>query len=218
MSRHTTRRLFWIPIVHTAADLGTLEGRVRQLHHRRGGTSAWQDRVKQVGLLWRSIRTRIFQLNLDFTRVLLYQDGLPVCGKEDRIVEDLARTGSANHRLLLELRARGAKLMGTESPDLLIEEYELNRQLLLNESPPAEGVLEEVRRLSSDLLDRRDAFIARRIDETLGADQIGCLFLGLMHSIDGRLPADITVDRLQFSVPSAERAGTSPGSGAAEPA
>jgi len=191
-----TRRLIWVPIVHTSADLGSLRGAVRRIHEQRGGASVWQERVRQIDQLWRSIRTSLMQLELNWSCVLLYQDGLPVCGKEDRIVQDLARAGSANHRLLAEFMVQGARLIGTESPDLLIEEYELNRQLLLDRSTGAQGFDAEVRVLSRDLLDRRDAFIARRIDETLSPGQTGCLFLGLMHSLEGRLPAEISVTRL----------------------
>ena len=196
MSSVKARQLIWVPIIHTSADLGSLQSAVRRIHEQRAGASVWQERVRQIGQLWRSIRTSLMQLELDWSNVLLYQDGLPVCGKEDRIVQDLARTGSANHRLLVELMARGARLVGTESPDLLIEEYELNRQLLLDRSTGAQGLEAEVQALSRDLLDRRDAFVARRIDETLAPGQIGCLFLGLMHSLEGRLPAEISVTRL----------------------
>ncbi|HKI17530.1 MAG TPA: hypothetical protein VKA15_06605 [Isosphaeraceae bacterium] len=196
MSSVQTRRLIWVPIVHTSADLGSLRGAVRRIHEQRGGASVWQERVRQIDQLWRSIRTSLMQLELNWSCVLLYQDGLPVCGKEDRIVQDLARAGSANHRLLAEFMVQGARLIGTESPDLLIEEYELNRQLLLDRSTGAQGFDAEVRVLSRDLLDRRDAFIARRIDETLSPGQTGCLFLGLMHSLEGRLPAEISVTRL----------------------
>ena len=132
-----------------------------------------------------------FGFELDWSQVQLYQDGLPVCGKEERIVKELAQAGSANHRLLLELMARGAKLIGTESPDLLVEEYELSRQLLVDASPDA-----EVANLSRDLLDRRDSFIVSRIDETLPPSRIGCLFLGLLHSLERRLPEDIAVTRM----------------------
>ncbi len=196
MSSVKARRLIWVPIIHTSADLGSLHNAVRRIHEQRGGASVWQEQVRQIGQLWRSIRTSLMQMELDWSCVLLYQDGLPVCGKEDRIVQDLARTGSANHRLLVELMARGARLVGTESPDLLIEEYELNRQLLLDRSIGVQGFEADIQTLSRDLLDRRDAFVARRIDETLAPGQIGCLFLGLMHSLEGRLPAEISVTRL----------------------
>ncbi len=196
MSSVEPRRLIWVPIVHTSADLGSLHGAVRKLHVQRGGAAVWQERVRQIDQLWRSIRSSLIQMNLDWTRVQLYQDGLPVCGHEERIVQDLARTGSANHRLLLELMARGARLIGTESPDLLIEEYELNRQILLDQSTGAKGFEVEVKALSRDLLDRRDAFITGRINETLPPGHTGCLFIGLMHSLEGRLPAEISVTRL----------------------
>jgi hypothetical protein len=192
----TGRRLIWVPIIHTAEDLGSLKGAVRKLHEHRDGASLWPDRVRQVGQLWRSIRASLLQLDLDWSLVMLYQDGLPVCGKEDLIVQDLARAGSANHRLLLELIARGAKLAGTESPDLLVEEYQLSRQVLLGQSAGDLQPDPKVQHLSRDLLDRRDTFIARRIDETLPPGRTGCLFLGLLHSLGGRLPSDISVTRL----------------------
>jgi hypothetical protein len=190
------RRLIWVPIIHTAADLGSLQGAVRKLHEERAGMAQWQNRVKQVSQLWRSIRTSLFQLKLDWSGVFLYQDGLPVCGKEAQIVEDLAREGSPNNRLLLELMARGAQLLGTESPDLLVQEYELNRQFLLNQSAHAQRPEAEIQSISRNLLGQRDAYIARRIDETLPLGQVGCLFLGLMHSLEGRLPEDMVVTRL----------------------
>ena len=196
MSSAAGRRLIWVPIIHTAADLGSLQGAVRKLHQERAGMAQWQDRVKQVNQLWRSIRTSLFQLELDWSGVFLYQDGLPVCGKEAQIVEDLAREGSPNHRLLLELMARGAQLLGTESPELLVQEYELNRQFLLNQSTHVRRPESEIQSISRNLLDQRVAFIARRIDEPLPLGQVGCLFLGLMYSLEGRLPEDMAVTRL----------------------
>ncbi len=196
MSSDRPRRLFWVPIIHTSADLGSLRTAVRRIHEDQAGQHAWQDRVRQIGQLWRSIRSSLLQQDLDWPRVLLYQDGLPVCGKEDMIVQDLSRNGSANHRLLVELIARGARLVGTESPELLIEEYELNRRVLLDPSARAEGFEARTQALFRDLLDRRDAFIASRIDETLPAGGVGCLFLGLMHQVEGRLPTEIELCRL----------------------
>ena len=140
-----------MPIIHTNADLGSLQGAVRKLHEQRAGASHWQDRVRQIGQLWRSIRTSLLQLDLDWSEVSLYQDGLPVCGKEEQIVQDLARSGSTNHRLLLEFMARSARLVGTESPELLVEEYELNRRLLLDQSA---GGLTQLSELASDGVQR----------------------------------------------------------------
>jgi hypothetical protein len=74
----------------------------------------------------------------------IHLEGLPVCGHESEIVADLARAGSRNHRLLLRLREFGAIIMGTESAELLVEEYQLsskpsrsNRRRLLRQGPEA---------------------------------------------------------------------------------
>ena len=43
------------------------------------------------------------------------------------------------------------------------------------------------------LLNQRDEYIAQRIDETLKDNEMGILFLGLMHAIETRLAKDIFV-------------------------
>ena len=44
----------------------------------------------------------------------------------------------------------------------------------------------------------RDAFIARRIDETLKEGETGILFLGMLHKVTEILPSDITVENLKY--------------------
>jgi hypothetical protein len=157
------------------------------------GKAKWDARSRNVVALWEEIRRTIDELGLDYARVRLYQDGLPVCDQEEKIVRELAATGSANHRLLLDLIDRGARLTGTESPQLLVEEYELNRYILSEDAsfPPssigASAIQQEARRL----LDARDQFIASRIAETLQPGEQGLIFLGKLHSLEGRLPDDI---------------------------
>ena len=84
--------------------------------------------------------------------------------------------------------------MGTESTELLIEEYKLTKRIL--EAGDVQKVLdiEAVHKATSDyLLEERDAFIAARIDQTLQAGETGILFLGMLHNLDGRLSKDINV-------------------------
>ena len=185
------RRLIVVPIVHTSADLGSLAEAVRAHHERQGGLSAWERREQTVEQLWRAIPRKIDALGLDYGLVLLYQDGLPVCDHELEIVRELAAAGSLNHQLLLELIGRGATLMGTEDPQLLIREYHLHRRQLGNAagqgSQPGEA---------AELLDLRDRAIARRIAETLGPEQVGLLFLGAAHSCDALRAAGLAVEPL----------------------
>ena len=126
-----TRRLIWVPIIHTQADLGSLSDSVRQLYVRRIGQAKWDQHIQAVYEVWAAIRETIEDMDLDYGQVRLYQDGLPWCGHEIEIVTDLARAGSQNHQFLVHLMNQGARLLGTESPELLIEEYELARQVVV---------------------------------------------------------------------------------------
>jgi hypothetical protein len=97
----------------------------------------------------------------------------------------------------MKLMEKGAQLTGTESPELLLEEYELARQVMVSlESRQASAAARNQHELSKCLLDRRDRFMARRISETLGPGETGLLFLGLLHSLEGHLPPDIDVRKL----------------------
>lgn len=133
------RRLIWIPIIHTQADLGSLSESVRDVYVRRIGHGKWQQHVRDVEEMWSDIREAIDELALACDHVRLYQDGLPNCGHEEKIVKDLAEAGSENHQILLDLMERGAQITGTESPEVLMQEYELARGVMLSSSPPRAG-------------------------------------------------------------------------------
>jgi hypothetical protein len=186
------RLLWWIPIVHTQEDMGQLKGSVETLFIRRFGKAKWEAHRRTVSKLWQDIRHLVERAPLPFDKVRLYQDGLPLCGQEERIVRELAAQGSANHKLLADLIDRGATLTGTESPELLIEEYTLNQRILAikNGQPPAK-LPNDIDLEAKTLLDKRDQFIADRIDQTLRIGELGLLFLGMLHSIESKLPADI---------------------------
>jgi hypothetical protein len=143
--------------------------------------------------IWTEIEATIDALALSFDRVRLYQDGLPVCGREAEIVTELARAGSRNHQLLLRLMAQGAVLMGTEEGDLLVQEYQLAKQSLTTPPPRAAALAARQRALSEALLQHRDHFIAQRINATLKSGETGILFLGMLHSLERNLHPDVLV-------------------------
>lgn len=194
-----SRQLVWIPIVHTREDLGRLGARVEEAFVRRLGRSRWESHQKSIEALWERIKRRIEEMKLDLHRVRLYQDGLPVCGQEEAIVREVSTQGSRNHQLLADLIDRGATLMGTESPQLLIQEYQLNRRIL-DEAPGGSlpgSRAEAIRDEAARLLESRDRFIAGRIAETLQPGETGLVFLGMLHSLKGRLPDDISMTVLR---------------------
>jgi hypothetical protein len=186
------RSLLVVPILHTAADLGSLAESVRGHYLAQYGPPAWEQRERTVLAIWGEVRKRIAAMGLDYTKLRIYQDGLPICGQELKIVEELATAGSVNHQLVLDLVRQGATLVGTEDPRLLISEYQMHRRQL----DPANATGSTGSPAPTDaaaLLEARDRFIAGRIAETLGQGQIGLLFLGAAHRIDPHLAADIQV-------------------------
>jgi hypothetical protein len=188
------RTLIYIPIIHTQADMGALSESIQRLKVKRLGRKGWERTVNLVDKLWARIEQAIESLVLPYERVRLYQDGLPVCGREVEIVAELAEAGSRNHRLLLRLREKGATIMGTESSELLVEEYQLVKEVFASGKPKV-ATRGEARQkaLRDSLLKRRDQYIARRINDTLLAGETGLIFLGMLHSVRSWLDKDIRI-------------------------
>ncbi len=188
------RMLIHIPIVHGETDMGAPGRPVHRTAIGMMGVGAWKRGSHFVDALWDGIERSVERLGLCYESVRLYQEGLPVCGCELEIVEELASRGSLNHRLLLRLVGKGATLMGTESAQLLVEEYAFAKE--------AVDVRHRGRMLfarpfgnppGGSLLERRERFIAARINATLGEGETGVLFLGMLHSLDDLLGKDIQV-------------------------
>jgi hypothetical protein len=190
------RTLIHVPIVHTQADMGALSESIQRLKVRKLGLKAWERNVDVVDRLWTQIELNLKNLALSYEGVRVYQDGLPVCGHEVEIVTELAKAGSRNHQLLLHLREQGATIMGTESSELLVEEYQLSKEIFGPGVTRVSAAGEARRRaLRDSLLRRRDQFIARRIGDTLLKGETGLLFLGMLHSVGPWLDKDIGVVR-----------------------
>ncbi len=187
------RTLIYFPMVHTQADMGALKESVARATLEKAGRAGLARKTAAIDLIWTEIEAAIDALALSFDRVRLYQDGLPVCGRELEIVTELAQTGSRNHQLLLRLMAQGAGLMGTEEGELLVQEYRLAKQSLTTRPPRIAGLAAARRASSEALLQQRDQFIAQRINKTLKTGETGILFLGMLHSLEGYLHPDVKV-------------------------
>lgn len=188
------RRLIYFPIVHTQADMGRFGESIDRVTLQKFGRKVWRRKANLIDKMWTEIEVVIDGLALSYERVRLYQDGLPACGREAEIVKELAKAGSRNHKLLLSLMERGATIMGTESSELLIQEYELFKQIL-GARNTLKGTRMDVRQktLSDSLLKGRDQHIADRINKTLRSGETGILFLGMLHSVENKLDNDIRV-------------------------
>jgi hypothetical protein len=177
-------RLIYVPVVHSIAEMGSAAPGYKAAFVARYGEAKWVERSAEFDAVWRAIADEIKTFGFDFKRVKLYQDSLPVCGRERELVGDLASQGSCNHQLLESLMREGARLVGTESPALLLDEYRLLQ------SP------EHTQAQADALLEARDRFIAGRIDATLGDDEDAILFIGALHKVARFLPRRVSVEYL----------------------
>jgi len=185
------RKLVYIPIIHTLADMGTLGAAVRGMKLSALGWQGLTHNAAVVEKMWSQIESVVASLPVTPGSMRVYQDGLPVCRHEQEIVSELASAGNRNHRLLLKLQARGATLMGTESPELLLEEYQLAAAAFASGAPLRTQIRQK--QLRATLLEKRDRYIAARINGTLGAGESGILFMGMLHEVAPYLDSDIDV-------------------------
>jgi len=190
------RILILIPIVHTEVDLGTLGESVRISSEKVRGAEYWTKHAQTVDDIWNAIRKWILSLSLTYSKVRLYQDGLPICGHEHQIVKDVAEMGSKNHSLLIELMDKGASLIGTENAVHLLEEYQYQQKEVGKDEISDLDMTHQQADQSKRLLIQRDIFIANRINATLLAGETGVLFIGVAHNVDPYLASDIFVRRM----------------------
>lgn len=205
------RRLISVPILHAGTDMGALREGLQAVYTRAFGRRGWEEHVAVIDRFWQAVRRKLHELELQWTRVDLYQDGLPICGKELQIAEQTAAKGSENYQLLMDLVERGARLIGTEDPELLLAEYRLVKAELASGSEAGPSGPQPV--TAAEILAKRDAFIARRVDATLVPGRTGVLLLGVMHQVEKHLPEDVAVTDLHVE-PAQEgprRTGAGPG-------
>ena len=196
------RRLIYVPIIHTMPDMGSKSEALRQESIRRFGVEGWERSRRVIDDVWEGIRAKLLIRNLPWERVKIYQDVLPVSGKELEIAREVAAQGSKNYQIVLELVDKGAKLIGTESPELLLREYAHVKQLAEAQTDAErEKAKWSYAAESAEILKARDTFIAQRIAETLEEGEVGLLFLGMMHEVDRLLPEEIQVEFLFDRLP-----------------
>lgn len=196
------RQLIYVPILHTQHDMGSLSVAAKKIYTEKLGKKLWQHHVRAIDEMWSGIKKQIARLKLPYKKTNIYQDGLPVCDREKEIVKELASKGGPNYLILRWLMNRGATVVGTEDPQLLVEEYHYIKQILAahNNGQKKEWV-ERYEKAAPELLKKRDLYIRERINKTLPVGGTGILFMGLLHRVDELLPKDIRVSYLIYRLP-----------------
>jgi hypothetical protein len=202
------RTLYYVPIIHSSADLGSLGKAVSQRGETYLGAATWQEHLRVVEAFWNAIARYFLAWGHDaascphlgdaascphLAGTKLYQDGMVAEGEVGAaIVAEGVKSGSPNYRLLHELMNRGAILVKTE--DFALVKEELDRLLQVTRAKTTGqkiAAFAKYRLVRDRLLDKRDRFIAARIAESLGPDETGILFIGAYHDVQARLPKDV---------------------------
>jgi hypothetical protein len=182
-----------VPIIHTEADLGSLAEGIEEQAKAVIGDVNWQKRKEEINRYWQEIYDYWDKNNIAGLKI--FQDGMPVDDVAgENIVKSLANNGSMNFKIIEQLMRKGAKLMKTEDPELLKEEYFLTQELTKSGSVVSRlTALSRYKARKDKLLKERDTYIAKRVDEGLKEGETGVCFLGANHQIVSKLPKDIEV-------------------------
>lgn len=180
------RQLLIVPIIHTKEDMGSLGSRLRP----KDGYDA------VAAKLWQEISQKLKRYTSDIKTAKVYQDGLPDAD-EKLVAKIVNEVKSPNYELLRYLQAKGAKILGTEDPQVLKQEYNYLSKITQAQDEETKNKLRKAYKSQVvHLLTQRDSYIAKRIDQTLKTGELGILFLGLAHAIKDKLAKDIQVEVL----------------------
>jgi hypothetical protein len=191
------RRLIYVPIIHLEADLGELAAEIEERAEAIVGRESWQRHQEVVRLYWRRIAE--YWEQREVAGLKIFQDTMMINGVVGMdMVQHLASSGSMNYQLVDRLLARGARLVKTEDPLLLREEYTLTRKLAEKQSLVASlQALLRYKWQKGRLLEARDTYIASSIEKNLAEGETGVCFLGAQHQVVESLPADLQVTFLK---------------------
>ena len=187
------RKLFFVPIIHSPADMGTIGTLLSETSAAALGKELWDEHQKTISRFWDSV-SRFFN-SLQICNFKVYQDGLAAAGEVGlKIVNEGVNQGSVNYEIISGLLQRGATLIKTEDIALLQREYGYIKKLTSAKSTrETETAALRYKLAQRKLLEDRDNFIAGTIESTLQEGDTGVLFIGAYHEVLSKLPADIRV-------------------------
>lgn len=177
------KKLIYVPIIHTSADLGSLAKDVSNRGILVLGEELWEKHLKTVDNFWNVISD--YFDSLDVYGFKIYQDGMMVEGEIARkIVEDGIKCGSKNFEVISKLIKKGAVLIKTEEINLVKEERDMLLKLTKAKTKREKLIVSMKYKINkNELLKKRDKFIAKRIDMTLKQGETGIIFIGAYHNI-----------------------------------
>lgn len=191
------RKLLYVPVIHVDPDLGSIASTIDKRSAEICGRQRWEKHKQTLTTFWDEIEE--YFKKLDARNLKIYQDGLMTDGDlGQKIIEEGASKGSRNYRIVLDLIKRGGEIRKTEDIALLKEEYAQILKLAQSKSLWERTTAYIGYRFHRDrLMDKRDRFIARIMNETLKDGETGVLFMGAYHDVLPHLAEDVVVEEVK---------------------
>jgi len=137
----------------------------------------WEQVIEQVNKLQSKL--------VDIGKI--YHEFIPDDGMDG--VKAIEKMNAGSNEVIKPLVNKGANVMAVESADLLNEFMDWNRCLSISLS--SQSVFSKLVELYSEALKKREEWIAKSIDLTLGSNEFGLLFMRENHKV--QFPTDIEV-------------------------
>lgn len=189
------KKLLIVPIAHSETEMGSLSKDVSKIIETAMGKARRDKHRKDIDTFWRNLKELLERIleGVDMGKVKVYQDGVPIGGELGaKLVEDCAKDGSPNFRIVSSLIRTGATLEKTEDAKLLKEEYEILKAIISAKTAvERERLAERHKKRLYELTAERDRYIADRIKETLGEGMLGILFIGATHNVSPHISPEI---------------------------
>lgn len=172
------RILYYVPIIHSPEELGSLAKSVLEIEKQVYGLDAEKIYREKVNRYWTTIAKCLEEIGLNMLeKIHIYVDGLPQLETFhlQALVQKLIELKLPLYLVIQKLMEKGAIIHGAESGKLLSEEHNMWTNA-------AKGIIPDSKR-KTELLRERDEFIANRINETLPDNEKGILFIGGEHKV-----------------------------------
>ena len=164
---------------------------------REFGETLWKRHEETVLGFWDAIAGYFDSIEVPGFKI--YQDGMVAGGETAMaIVREVRQTGSRNYQIISELIRKGAILVKTEDLNLVKEERDWILKMTQAKSRTQKlAAALKYKLAKNNLLERRDKFIAKQINDTLQEGERGILFIGAFHHVRKWLEKDIHVEELK---------------------
>lgn len=166
--QHAGRKLYLVPFVVALED----------------GPEGYAEKVEAY---WSEVADHVRNLEARFGKVSkIYHESVPIGGEEG--LKLVGQINANPHRMLTRKCQRGAEFVAIEDGELLQETIDWQRCLSFVLSP---AVVRQVATFYREASQKRNQFMASRLDETLQDDEVALLIIGQNHAV--QFPPDIQV-------------------------